>query len=60
MVSFMHKQNIICSQAQLDDIAHERTIICRPHGGFSANKKEEKFALNEKTMICRPDSKCIY
>ena len=29
MVSFTHKKNIICSQAQLDDIAHERTIICR-------------------------------
>ena len=29
MVSFMHKQNIICSQIQLDDIAHEQTIIRR-------------------------------
>ena len=29
MVSFTHRQNIICSQAQLDDIAHEQTIICR-------------------------------
>ena len=28
-VSFMHVQNIICSQTQLDDIAHEKTIICR-------------------------------
>ena len=25
----MHEQNIICSQTQLDDIAHEQTIICR-------------------------------
>ena len=23
------RQNIICSQTQLDDIAHEQTIICR-------------------------------
>ena len=23
------EQNIICSQTQLDDIAHEQTIICR-------------------------------
>ena len=23
------KQNIVCSQTQLDDIAHEQTIICR-------------------------------
>ena len=29
MVLFMHEQNIIRSQTQLDDIAHERTIICR-------------------------------
>ena len=28
-VSFTHVQNIICSQTQLDDIAHEQTIICR-------------------------------
>ena len=28
-VSFTHVQNIICSQAQLEGIAHEHTIICR-------------------------------
>ena len=32
LVSFMHEQNIICSQAQsqtqFDDIAREQTIIC--------------------------------
>ena len=28
-VSFTHVQNIICSQTQLDDIAHEQTVICR-------------------------------
>ena len=27
-VSFTHVQNIICSQTQLDGIAHEQTIIC--------------------------------
>ena len=26
---FMHEQNIICSQTQLDNIAHEQTIIRR-------------------------------
>ena len=26
-VSFMHEQNIICSQTQLDGIAHEQNII---------------------------------
>ena len=33
MVSFMHEQNIICSQTQLDEIAHEQTII---HGQLFA------------------------
>ena len=28
-VSFTYEQNIICSQTQLDGIAHEQTIICR-------------------------------
>ena len=28
VVSFTHGQNIICNQTQLDDIAHEQTIIC--------------------------------
>ena len=28
-VSFTHVQNFICSQTQLDGIAHEQTIICR-------------------------------
>ena len=27
-VSFMYEQNIICSQTQLDGIAHKLTIIC--------------------------------
>ena len=31
VVSFTHEQNIICNQTQLDDIAHDQTIInfCR-------------------------------
>ena len=29
MVSFTHEQNIIGSQTQLDEIAHEQSIICR-------------------------------
>ena len=27
-VSFTHERNIICRQTQLDEIAHEQTIIC--------------------------------
>ena len=34
-VSFTHvHNNIICSQTQLDGIAHEQTIICRSRGGL--------------------------
>ena len=29
VVSFTHEQNSICSQKQLNDIAHEHTIICK-------------------------------
>ena len=29
MVSSTHEQNSICSQKELNDIAHEHTIICR-------------------------------
>ena len=29
MVSFKHEQDIICSQTQVDDIAHEQIIIIR-------------------------------
>ena len=47
MVSLTHEQNIICSQIQLDDMAHEQTIICRSRGRLSANEKEEKFASND-------------
>ena len=41
MVSLTHEQNIICSQIQLDDMAHEQTIICRSRGRLSANEKEK-------------------
>ena len=49
MVSFTYEQNIICSQTQLDDIAHEQTNICRSRVGLSSNKKEEKFASNDES-----------
>ena len=47
MVSLTREQNIICSQIQLDDMAHEQTILCRSRGRLSANEKEEKFASND-------------
>ena len=49
MLSFTYEQIIICCQTQLDDIAHEQTIICRSSGAVSGNEKEEKLASNDKT-----------
>ena len=55
MLSFMHEQNIFCSQTQLDDIAHEQTITCRQlfashHGELSTNEKEKKIASNDNIL----------
>ena len=56
MGSFTREHNIICSQIQLDDIAHEQTIIilyvviCTSLGGLSANEKEEQFLLNDNDI----------
>ena len=51
MVSFYLRieQNIICSQTQLDDIAHEQTIICRqlfagPVVGFRPMKRKNNWS----------------
>ena len=46
---FTHEQNIFCSQTQLDNIAHECTIICRQlfagdMVGFWPMKRKKKFA----------------
>ena len=56
MVSFTHGQNIIYNQTQLDDIAHEQTIICgqlfgRSNGELLANEKEERFASNDNLIL---------
>ena len=56
MGSFTHEHNIICSETQLDDIAHEQTIIilyaviCTSLGGLSANEEEEQFVLNDNDI----------
>ena len=52
VVSFTHEQNIICSQTQLGDIAHEQTIIWRQlFAGHVVDirliKKEEKFESHD-------------
>ena len=47
MVSFTHEPNIIYSQTQLDDIAHDPTLVYRSRVGLSANEKEEQFASND-------------
>ena len=48
-VSFTHVQNIICSQTQVDGIAHEHSIICRQlfagHVAGSRPLKERKICF---------------
>ena len=52
MVSFTHVQNIICSQTQLDGIAHEQTIICRQLcAGHVASSRPMKRKKNLLQMI---------
>ena len=50
VVSFTYKQNIILSQTQLDDIAHEQTIICKSYlqvtWWLSAIVMKEQFPSN--------------
>ena len=43
VVSFTHEQNIICSQKELDDIAHGQGIICRQ---LSAGHMEGSSPIN--------------
>ena len=47
VVSFTHKQNIICSPTKLDDSAHEQTIICKHlfsgHAVSSQPMKRKKY-----------------
>ena len=57
MVSFTHEQNIIwsqtLSQTQLDDIAHEQTIICRQlFAGHVVGSRLIKRKKNFHRMIC--------
>ena len=56
MVSFTHEQNSICSQKQLNDIAHEHTLICRQlfagHVvGFRAMKRKKYLHRMMKLFI---------
>ena len=66
MVSFTHERNIICSQIQLDEIAHEQAIICRQlfagHVmGFWPVKRKKDFASNDNKHYCtgRLHAQCV-
>ena len=51
-VSFTHVQNIICSQTQLDGIAHEQTIICRQlFAGHTVGSRPMKRKKNLLRMV---------
>ena len=62
-VSFTHVHNIICSQTQLDGIAHEQTIICRQlFGGHVVGSRPRKRKKNLIRMIIHlvyPPKLCI-
>ena len=52
VVSFTHGKNNFCSQAQLDDIAHEQTIICRQlFAGHVVGSRPMKRKKNLQRMI---------
>ena len=52
MVSFMHEQNIICSQTKLENIAHQQTIICRQlFAGHVVGSRPMKRKKNLQQMI---------
>ena len=52
VVSFTHEQNSICSQKQLNDIAHEHTIICRPlFAGYVVGCRPMKMKKHLHRMI---------
>ena len=52
MVSFMHEQNIICSQTKLENIVHEQTIICRQlFAGHVVGSRPMKRKKNLQRMI---------
>ena len=61
MVSFMHQQNIICSQTKLDNIGHEQTIIYRQlfpgHMVGSRPKKRNKHLQQMIRIIIHPREK---
>ena len=60
MVSFTHEQNIICSHTQLDDIAHEQTIICRQlFAGHVVGSRPMKRKKNLDRMIITFESSTI-
>ena len=51
-VSFTHVKNIICSQTQLNGIAHEQTIICRQlFAGHMVGSRPMKRKKNLLQMI---------
>ena len=51
MVSFTHEQNSICSQKQLNDIAHEHTIICKQL--FTAGHEVDSRPMKRKKHLHR-------
>ena len=60
MVSFTHEQNTICNHTQLDDIAHEQTIIClQLFAGHVVGSRPMKRKKNLHRMIITFESSAM-
>ena len=60
MVSFPHEQNISCNHTQLNDIAHEQTIIClQLFAGHVVGSRPMKRKKNLDRMIITFESSAM-
>ena len=61
MVLFTHEQNITCGQTQLDNIAHEQTIICKQlFAGHVVGSRPMKRKKNlHRMIVCFPDKRLL-
>ena len=52
VVSFTHEQNIICSQTQLDGIAHEQTSHLQVVVSWPMKRKKDLLGMIIKVIVC--------
>ena len=52
VVPFTHEQNIICSQTQLDGIAHEQTSHLQVVVSWPMKRKKDLLGMIIKVIVC--------